>query len=116
MLLLLNILQVVISVQHLQRQLLQGALPVLVGGDEVSALARTSRSFRLRGHLNATKGGLGIALWSLLEVCSIGRCFLVIFIKFAREGWYVTTRGILFRGGLCWWDCKAFSRGTLVAV
>ena len=97
-LLLLKVLQVVISAQHLQRLL---ALPVLVGGGEVSTLQRTSMSFKLRGRLNAIRGGLGIALWSLREVWSIGRCFLVIFTKFTREGWYVTTRGILFSGGWC---------------
>ena len=115
-LLLLKLLQVVISAQHLQRLLLQAALPVLVGGGEVSTLAWTSMSLKLRGRLNDIRGGLGIALWSFWEVCSIGRCFLVIFAKFTREGWYVTTRGILLSGGWCWRDCKAFSRGTLVAL
>ena len=48
-LILLKLLQVVVLAQHLQRLLLQVVLPVLVGGGEVSTLARTSMSFRLRG-------------------------------------------------------------------
>ena len=51
---------------------------MLVGGAGVSSFARTSRSLRFFGSLNATSGGLGIACLSLAEVWKTGRCFSVI--------------------------------------
>ncbi len=102
-LLLLKLLHVSISAEHLQRLLLHGALPVLVGGAGVVTLARTSRSLRLRGRLNATRGGLGIASRSLWEVLRIDRYFLVILARLASEGWNVATRSVLFRGCFCGW-------------
>jgi len=60
--LLLKVLHDLISLQHLHRRLLQGVLPVLVGGAGVDTLARTSRFLRLRGRLNDTRGGVGDGL------------------------------------------------------
>ena len=85
-LLLLKLLHDTISVQHLQRLVLHGVLPVLVGGAGLVSLARTSRSLRFFGRLNAIRGGLGMALRSLWEVCRIGKCFLAILARLAREG------------------------------
>ena len=67
-LLLLKLLQTVISAQHLQRLVLHGMLPMLVGGSGVDILARTSKSLRFRGRRYATRGGLGMALLSRSEV------------------------------------------------
>ena len=85
-LLLEKVLQIASSMQHLQHLLLHGVLPVLVGGVGVVTLARTSRSLRLWGCLKATIGGLGMAFWSLWEVCKIGKCFCSILVRLVREG------------------------------
>ena len=36
-----------------------------------------------------TRGGLGMACFSFLEACRMGRCLLMIFIKPVSLGWYV---------------------------
>ena len=113
---LLKLLVVTISSQHLQRLCPQGMFPVLVGGPGVSSLDRTSRSLRFLGRLNATSGGLGMACLSLAEVWRIGRCFLVIFARLDRVGWYVTTSGVLSSGGFGGRGCRVSCRGMLAAL
>ena len=52
----------------------------------VFSFARTSRSLRFFGHLNATSGGLGRACFSLEKVWRIGRCFFTILARVVRLG------------------------------
>ena len=71
----------------LHRVLLQGWLPVCVGGLVSFSLARTSRSLKLCGCLNATMGGSGMAALSLSETCRMSRYFLKVFVILERAGW-----------------------------
>ena len=71
--------------QHLHRLLLHLLLPVLVEGAGVVRAERTRRSLRFFGGLYVTKGGLGMACFSFLEACGMGRCFLMTFIKLISE-------------------------------
>ena len=99
-----NVLLVTISWQHLHRLLLHLLLPVLVEGAGVVKAERTRRSLRFFG-LYVTKGELGMACFSSLEACRMGRCLLMIFIKLVSPGWYVVTwriwRGCSCRGRRC---------------
>ena len=81
-----------ISWQHLHRLLLHLLLPVSVGGAGVVRVERTRRSLKFFGHLKVTRGGWGMAFFSFFEVCSMGRCFLTIFVRVVSLGWYVVTR------------------------
>ena len=60
---------------------------MLVSGASVSSFARTSRSLRFFGRLNATSGGLGISCLILAEVWNTGRCLFVILARLDRLGW-----------------------------
>ena len=88
---------------------------MLVEGAGVDTLVRMSRFFRLRGRLNDTRGGLGMAFSSLRDVWRIGRCFLTIFGRLERQGWNVTTKGVLCSGCFGGWGCKVSVRGVLAA-
>ena len=73
--------------QVLQRVLEQGLLPVCVGVLSFFSLARTSKSLRLCGRLNATMGGSGIAALSLSETWRMFRCFLSVLAFLEKAGW-----------------------------
>ena len=66
--LLLNLLHVTISWQHLQQLLLHLVFMAFVGGAGGFSFARTSKSLIFLGRLKAIIGGSGMASFNLLEV------------------------------------------------
>ena len=68
MVLLLNLLHVTISSQHLHWLLLHLVFKAFVGGAGGFSLAWTSKSLMFFGRLKATIGGSGMAFFNLLEV------------------------------------------------
>ena len=102
-----------ISWQHLHRCCICCCRCHLGAG--VVRVEQTRRSLKFFGRLKVTRGGWGMACFSFFEACSMGRCFLTIFVRVVSLGWYVVTRDTrrccccLGRG------CRACVRGIMAA-
>ena len=100
----LNLLHVIISLQHLHQLLLHLVFMALVRGAGGFCFAQKSKPLIFLGRLKGIIGGSGMAFFSLLEVWRIWRCFLAILDRLVRPGWYVTISGVHLVGCLCLWD------------